>query len=121
MGLGGGCRCVLGQPVAILAGLGVLPPIDAQVTPLAGGYDVVGVLAWWVAGAEVGDGESNRAVGVLGLGVVALSAPSPLVGASVESALACALALSTRPDVANVAAESVPAWSVLAQVTRHGG
>jgi len=98
----------------------VLPAINPQVTALAGGDYVVGVLAGGITVAKVGGGKANRAAGVLGLGVVALSAPSPLVAASVESALAYALALSTRPDVANVATESVPARPVLAQVTRHG-
>lgn len=51
VGLGGG-----DASTGFLARFCVLVAIDAEMAALAGGYDVVGVLAGWVAVAEVGGG-----------------------------------------------------------------
>ena len=88
IGLGCGRRRVLGQRGAFPAGLCVLPAVNPEVAPLAGGYDVVWVLAGGVTGANVGGGEADPTAGEAGIGLVGLDTASPAVQSAKPEAFA---------------------------------
>jgi hypothetical protein len=93
--------------------------VDAKVTPLAGGNHVLGDMAGWVTGAEVGGGQSDEALSPSGGPVVAFFTPAGARVGLVKSTLAGALALLAGAGEADGVAEVAPTCAVACIVDRH--
>lgn len=78
-----------------------------------------GVLAWWVALAEVGGGEPYEAFGPLRFGVVAFGAAAGAWVGWVQSALARAFALFAGAGKTDGVGEVSPAWAIAGVVDGH--
>ena len=109
-----GASLLCGEPVPCVA-----ESVDPQVASLAGGDDVFGGHARWVAVAEVGDGEPDSACGVPRLFAVAFGAAAqdwvPLVDAALPGTFAAALG-SAESDLGG---ERLPTFWVAFPVNRH--
>jgi hypothetical protein len=81
---------------------GVPEAVNSQVASLAGGDDVRRVQAYWVALAEVGHGEDDFSVGVVGGAVIELNAAAADFLVTVQPALAGALTATVGANVSNV-------------------
>ena len=86
--------------------------VYAEVAALAGGYHVLGYLAGWVTGAQVGGGEAYEAAGPACFVVVTFGASAGARVRRVESALAGALALLAGAYEADGVGKFSPAGSV---------